>query len=459
MRTSKSSERGALSALGPLLLLASSAAAQGAPTDGRLMAEPIGYTDVADALDDGDVWDVNVSFRFERTATGGRIERERAGARAADARAQNRFVELGEHSLVRSALQLELELGLYHDLMAFVGVPVVLDEQRRLEPAAGLGCSQEDCPLLSEPLGAADGGIAPLFDRGPNTVSATRSGVPSVRFGLAWSPTNQHRGGQGATWTLRAEGELGTSNPMRACLRNGCDDAGIGSGLDALTLQSRFSYRYRYVAPLFGISHRMRWIGEAAPNYRPGGVRAGVPDDGPPSTTELTLGAAVIPWEDRGRYQRLAIDLRAEAALTGPGRDYSPLFDALGSSIHPQLAGPSIDRAPGGPEPLNASSFTGITRVGSHARLGLRLGLTMRAARYVRFGLGVGTSMLTPHLISGEPACNRAVGAGANDARAGGCLEGIVNPAYRAVIDAPGSRFRVASELQLDLVAAAAAQF
>ena len=58
-----------------------------------------------------------------------------------------------------------------------------------------------------------------------------------------------------------------------------------------------------------------------------------------------------------------------------------------------------------------------------------------------------------------SPPCNRDAEAGRNDDRQGACSAGIVNPAYRPSIDAPGRRFRMQDAMLLQLSAAATGQF
>jgi hypothetical protein len=60
----------------------------------------------------------------------------------------------------------------------------------------------------------------------------------------------------------------------------------------------------------------------------------------PPITSSLVVGAEIIPWENRETWQRHAIDLRLRGTYRSQGRDYSPLYDALGSSTSRALALP-----------------------------------------------------------------------------------------------------------------------
>jgi hypothetical protein len=210
--------------------------------------------------------------------------------------------------------------------------------------------------------------------------------------------------------------------------------------------ETHVSRRMRHVEPYLGVSHMLQWVGAADSLFYPDEERDTVVRAEPPSTTEATLGAATIPWEDRVRQQRFEIDLQGRAATRGGGQDASELFDALGASRSPFLVGVG-------------SGFSGVTQVESHGRLGVDLRLLLHAARYVRFVLGASLSHVTPHLITGARPCNAAVSRRPNDSRAGSCVEGVMNPLYRAVIDAPGQRFRVQDALGIELQAGATGRF
>lgn len=427
-----------------------------------LMAEPTGYTDVADAFDADDPLDVNVRLGFTWSSESAGVERERTDATTADGRPSQRFVEVAEYQRTRNALHMGLEVGVYHDVMLFAHMPVVLAEERELRRPAGVDCdadpSVDACARLTVPL--PEGGREPLFELSPTLRSGARSGLPQLDLGVAWGVINQHRDGVLANWVLRAQLTLPTGAVMRACVRGGdrCD-AGISDGQSRLRLGSRWSYRFRYVEPLLGLGHTFAWVSKGEDLYNPAGELEGQADDAPPAATELTLGLVAIPWEDRSRHQRFALDTRASAVFVSEGRDVSPLFDALGTSPSQQLQAANVDDLTAPEGDRREVMFTGITRVESHARLSLRSALVIQAARYVRFNLGVGLSGVTTHLLTGEPPCNPAVELRSNDLRHGTCIEGIPNPAQRPVIDAPGHRFRAASHLQLDLFASAAGQF
>jgi hypothetical protein len=423
-----------------------------------LMAEPIGYTQVADAFDEGDPIDVDVRLGFLRESMSSTIRREVVDARSADGRSTVNLIDVADQRETRNELALQLDVGVWHDVMVFLRMPIVLGDDAQLQPPShgcqdGAGTAR--CKALNEPV---DGDDVPLFDLSKTLHSARRSGLRSLEFGAAWAVTNQYRTAYLPTWVLRVETGLSITSPMNACLEGQDCSPGISRGTAHMRFESRWSYRYRLFEPFLGLAYTYEWVTSGDKVFFPAGELEGIVDPGPPSTTDVTLGTAIIPWEDRSRFQRFEIAVRGAATYISSGRDFSPLFDALGSSTNPQLTAYNY-AAPAGSSAMTKVRFTGITNVEAYARLGFDTSFAIQAARYVRFALGLGLFWLTPHLITGAPPCNRDAQAGRNDERQGACTAGIVNPAYRPAIDAPGRRFRVEDATLLHLSAAATGQF
>jgi hypothetical protein len=115
----------------------------------------------------------------------------------------------------------------------------------------------------------------------------------------------------------------------------------------------------------------------------------------------------------------------------------------LGASTSPQLAAARRDD--------QLVPFYGLTQVDAFARLRAELALSAQAAQYVQFRMGVSLMHMTPHLLTGAPACESEA--------AGPCTGGRTNPLYRAVIDLPGQRFMLLGNLSYDLFASATGQF
>ena len=104
--------------------------AQAEPEAVPLLAEPIAYTDVLDAFEELDPLDVNIGLRYVRTERSATLSRELVDA----AEQRTRYVDVANHELQRNELALELELGLYRDLMLVFRLPILLGEQQLLRP-------------------------------------------------------------------------------------------------------------------------------------------------------------------------------------------------------------------------------------------------------------------------------------------------------------------------------------
>lgn len=448
------------------------------------MDEPTTYTDVVDAFDDHDVFDVNIQVGYLRQWELGRLQREVNGPGAADDRSQSLLVDVGNYELQRNGLMFGLDVGIFRDLAVYARLPLILSDDRTITPRSGL-----DPSVIADRSGGGVG--APLFDLPMGGFrSPTRSGVDYMTVGLAWSILNQHRQRWAPTWVVMLEGRFNLGEPMRACQQTDSGtprcrmdyDAvsntfttstspGVGRGVNALHIETRASFREGMLEPYGGLMAQIEWPGSAGGNFLPSGDLRGYINRLPPIQGRFTVGLAVIPWEERQHFQRFTFDLRFNADYVSEGRDYSPLFDALGSSQNPYLTTlnyEGIADAASGVDGLARVQFTGHTDTQSHGRVGGQITLEMQAAQYVRFQVGTLFMYSTPYNITQTDACNPNVrAADVTDMRLyGDCRPStstsnasIINPHHRPVIDMPGNRFRMDGLWQIDLYANVTAMF
>ena len=418
----------------------------------RLMHEPIAYTDVLDALDGRDRIDLSVQLAYERSRDRGTLYREHTTPSG-----ERRLSRVAQAERELSRLALGFEVGIFRDVMAFVRLPLILGDARSLSPAAGV-----DDLTSAALLGDATTG-APLFAL--PFAAPTRAGLDYLALGGAWALLNQMRVPWHSTWMLRIEGRRALAAPLRACrLRDEVTSCGSGTaasrggssgaseGLSALLLETRFSRRYRHAEPFAGLGAQVSWPTRATRSYRGGR---------PGPEASATLGVALIPWEDRGSFQRVALDMRLDGTYVARGLAYGALFDALGTSMAPALVRvPEVGCAEGDCEASETVAFRGVTEVASRLRYGGRLGLEVQAARYVRFAVGASLHAVTAHALSGRDAC---MGGGqlaaTSDPTGSVCVRGRADPGHRDEIDAPGRRFFMRDELLLGGYAQATAMF
>jgi hypothetical protein len=451
--------------LGLAVCLASSASARAEEEELRLMNEPTSFTDVVDAFDDHDPFDLDLTLGYERTWEFGRIQRESPSTSGTEWR------DLGNFSREVNQLLIGLDVGLYRDLALYSQVPLMLSDDRMLTPVG----SESATLLLDRTAGGA-----PLFDLPASGFrSPTRSGVDWISAGLAWSVLNQARDPHVPTWMWMIEGRFNVGQGMHACAAVGqCltnataddartgvllrgSDAGVGRGVNALRIETRASYRFAFLEPYVGFAFQASFPGNAAPAFSEGGALPGYVHKMPPLVGRVTVGSAFVPWEDRARWQRVTVDLRCLGEFSSAGLEYTPLFDALGGSTNPALAQPQLDgvaRAAGASN-LSRVHFAGLLDVDERARLGAQLGIEIGVARYVRFRVAGGLYHTPSYVLTHAEPCNAGVSAAADDPRRGACRAGVVDGHYRGAIDSPGQRFRAESTTQVDLSAFATAQF
>jgi hypothetical protein len=471
-------------------------------TEPTLMAEPGEVVEVVDAFDEknNDPFDLNLSVGFHQSWTVGNIKRESAIAPGAAGpggvvdpygNANSGFTHnienIARYRQSQSVLNLRADVGLYHDLALFFRVPVIIADDRSLDDLDGSSTAVNKADGTSRVADPANG--KSMFSL-PFS-SPTRSGIDYVAAGFRWSIFNQHRDHTKPTWTIELEGRFGVGDPLRACSSAGnCPNpnavaydatngwqrtgaapvsAGISRGTNAVKFGSLTSQRYRYVEPYggFWFMAEFQKRGTAMGDFS--GVE-GVITNHPPLQGGLIGGLMVHPWENREFFQRFSLDFRFNATYVSQGRDYTPLFDALGTSNAPSLVAPNpksyalgadgktsvgnygvVDPKTGRNDYSNSVYFTGVTDAEAHGIFGGSLGLLVQANEFLKFNGGVGWQYIQAYDVSSADACNpdfkpevgaagRCTGAGS----AGGvAVSGAPNPNHRAVIDLPGRRFRV----------------
>jgi hypothetical protein len=245
---------------------------------------------------------------------------------------------------------------------------------------------------------------------------------------------------------------------------------GVGRGTTGLEIHTYLSKRIKYIEPYGGF----KFLAE----FPTAGSDFGLIDfktslvNTPPLEGTVLAGLAIIPWEVRSNYQRATIDLRYSSTYRSEGRDYSELYDALGSSIAPSLRQPnwaSYQAGPGDSSVVDTSSkrvyFNGLTHVQQHLKNRVSAELTWQAARYMKVGIGLGYTFIQSHYLTFDQACNADFTS--DRTKSGPCrkdaitstgttsesdynVTGVPNPNYRASVNSVGSRFRVDGSTLLD---------
>jgi hypothetical protein len=457
-------------------------------TEPNILNEAAEVTSVVDAFDGDDKFDLHLSLGFQQTWKSGKIHRETASSldqfSSGGYTAGN--MNVAEYSETISRLNTRADIGLYKDVALIFRLPIILANDRKLDPIGGAG---------PQTVLAQGGPGEQLFSTPLH--SPTRSGIEYLAIGLDVSPMNQTRDPSKPTWTIGVEGRFSVSEPMHACAatkglnvpgeqqgcaypsdvnRNGKSgegsvstngqnvdlegtnfsghrEAGVSRGTTALQAHTFASKRVKYIEPYAGFVALFEFQNSSS-DFGTTDLQGSLVNH-PPFQGTIIGGVAVFPWEVRDQFQRIEVDLRASGTYRSEGRDYSPLFDALGGSDAPSLRRPnfaSYQQGDGADSVVNPNSqkvyTTGITDVQQHGLYTLSVGFTFQAGEYIKFNAGTAFTVEQGHVITFDQPCNPdfkgEVGA-AGPCTSGGSAAsatGIPNPNYRAVIDAPGRRFR-----------------
>jgi hypothetical protein len=456
----------------------------------HILAEPGEVTDVVDAFDGDDLFDLHLTLGYQYTSKGAHVRRETfIGGPSNQELTTGGFVasnmNVATYAETTSRLNTKAEIGLYHDIALILRLPIILSNDRKLDDLEG-SINQQQAVLL----GAPGEQLFSLPFKSPQ-----RSGIEYLAAGFDFGIFNQMRDPTKPTWIVGFEGRFSLSEPMHACNANppmgqvqcahfsdvnrdgtpqpgaatpegnfpaGSREAGVSRGMTGLELHTMFSKRIKYIEPFAGFRTLFEFPTDKS-DFGANDLKGSLVNH-PPLQGWLTVGLQIIPWEQRAQHQRVTFEGRVSTSYRSEGRDYSELFDALGSSSaatlrRPNWASYKQDPANKLQSVVDTSSqpvyFTGITDVSQYATFQASAGITWQAGEYIKFQAGGGWTHHQAHIITLDQPCNpdfKSDGIGA----AGPCrtlqtssasttvsATGIPNPNYRATIDEVGRRFKV----------------
>lgn len=318
-------------------------------------------TDVVDAADGDDPFDLHIEPRFTQTLKRSVIRREypcNPNATQADKDAFPRLdTRCSEPSVVFrkemeaardiNQLDLALQIGLYKDVELHLNLPYVFSDQRTLTYAPG----DRDIEAVT----ASNSSVDPSDERvtadvirnvqsqgeandlsrqyfstyrlfslaGEGNVGPSRSGFGDMTVGMAWNPFNDQRDDTKATLKLQFDYLIPTGEVAEA------GNEGVGRGVHELQWTVASSKRFKYLEPYFSVTYVLP---VAAGNSLFQNVGTGQTLVEPGQRAEVKFGSEFIPYENVEKEQRFTIDIGFQWGFTAEGRDYSPLFDALASS-------------------------------------------------------------------------------------------------------------------------------
>jgi hypothetical protein len=435
----------------------------------RLMNEAAEITSVVDAFDKDDPFDLNLVLGFTQSWKRANVRRENQSMQPNGA--VGGFVpatqDIATYTSTSSTLLVGADVGLYHDLALILRMPILLSWSQGLQDLNG--SSTTAGPALVDP---SDPSGRSLFSVPFN--SPTRSGLDYIAAGLDWAILSQQRDPTKPTWVVGVEGRLAVGEPLHACNASAtpsCPDpvtgaprsSGSSRGMDALLVKTLWSRRFGYVEPYTGF-----WLQAEFPQDRSDFGKWNPSTNlerMPPYVGSVALGLEVVPQEQPEHFERISVDFRVRGTYHSPGRDYSELFDALGSSQAASLRTPNAAAYMAGPpgssgKPTSIADpsseqvyFSGITENQGYASVTGTASATWQAGEYIKFTVGGAFTYAQRHLVTAADPCNPAI---TTPALAGPCVvdgnvQGVPNPDHRDLIDAPGHRFSIDDTTVVDL--------
>lgn len=480
------------------------------------MMQPGEVTNVIDSFEEGDIFDLNVSLGFQFESKSAKIFRETSIAQPGLSTGgyTSRLLNVAQYSSEIARLVPRVDIGLYHDIAIYARLPIILSYSQKLEGLKGSDAKQS--VVLA---GSPGEQLFKLPFKSPN-----RSGVEHLALGLDFDIFNQARDRSKPTWLFGAEVRFAAGDPMHACdpsaavrcadpsdiNRNGKKDnnfegedvsehqPGVTRGTIGLEAHTILSKRIKYIEPYGGFTVLAEFYDSN--DFKLTNLEGSLVNH-PPIRGKMILGTMVIPWENREKFARVTLDFKFTGEYISEGRDYSELFDALGSSSassmrQPQWAsykanplfdenncsgngmGPCVPRSVVD-EGSQKSYNTGLTDVYAHGAYRLSAGVTWQASEYVKFSFGAGYQFTQGHIITGDQPCNPnpSIFSGNADkasgdivAKAGPChsgndstqnisATGIPNPNYRPALNVTGRRFYVDASTTWDVAVSGVVMF
>lgn len=462
-------------------------------------------TDVLDAADGKDPYDFELYAMFDQSFETGTIQREyhcsndrvlvpqddgtyRSTPKGQAGLANDGNCDSGEDRIVsareldyeriRRRLNLLARFGIYKDLEFHFFLPIVLLDKSTLKMA-----SQSDRPgsLPLEAHCTADvGGAATcsqssvyredengnyddvnsFFNLDDPDISPERAAVDNPVLGVWWAPYNDERDDTVATWRLGLDYTLNVVDRVKADSKDA-----VGQGYDELRASTAFSRRFEVMRPFLEVSYSLSNLIEPSstpfPEYG-GGQTLVEPGD----RLAVRFGSDVMAWEDQSLGQWFNLDFGGEFVYQFEGRDYTPLFTALGSSACNDNPDCSLTKL-AGTEPSNnqvSLRSKGITDVEQFGALRGWLGFDVQPHKNVRFKARAVLAHQLAHFLTFADAGkdNGRQDVGETPTYNRGIIDPDTeeeNPVFNQHMDLAGSRFRLASHLDFGFFVTGAVVF
>ncbi len=416
-------------------------------------------TDVLDAADGDDPYDFNLEVSFERKEEWGLIQREyhctntrwhedgtsetlEPGTPGYDPNCsdRDRIVSAREMDYRRTLnlMNVLLRFGIYKDLEFRFKLPYVVSDVTTLD-LAGTGGDPKAKPVKSYCTVGQNCSPSSIFRTDENGVpdyeyslfelpneSPTRTGLGDLQFTMAWAPWNDERDDTVATWEMELTYRAPTADVATAT------NSAVGHKVHEFTFATNMSRRFTKLDPYLGFDFTLV-VNSPKSLFKDYG--GGQTLEHPGNRFGITFGTEVVPWEKPKKHQKFSLDFGGRFSYNFEGRDYTPLFSALGSSkCSDPATGCTLTTLKG--QVGGGTMYTdGITDVEQYGQLWGWFGLNVQAAKYIKFRAQVNVSHQFDHFLTNADA-------GKDNGKEQTVINpdtGVEEPKYRAGFIDPGT--------------------
>ena len=300
-------------------------------------------TEVQSSFDEGDPFDIKLSLSYQFNSWNSLITRERI---ASGKQLDNDTTQPGE---VVAANKLEYKrkfhemhftaaIGLYHELELVLDLPWSFGDQSSLDFHPSL----KSDPACSGDLHSCVADIDPSGNRWNAGSSATsdmplidlpwegtkRGGIGNFGVGVRWAPWHNDRDPAYPSWLIGMMVRFpayGKKWVMTA------DNDYVADGLYHIELNTAISRRVaKWFEPYFDLHGHLRFASDKSLFDEENSATQTLVSPG--HSMGMILGAEFIAWEVKEKEQFFSIDIGAGMDYVFEGREYGPLFEALGTS-------------------------------------------------------------------------------------------------------------------------------
>ncbi len=314
-------------------------------------------TRVASSFEDKDPFDLFIDVGFERVQTRMLISRERHTGTEVALLPELRYTG------VDTRLNLDLHIGLWHDVEFTFGLPIDFADNETWAFASGRNvtnstvtneCLQANGQLLDPNCGTTGVGATSLFPISQTTPAQTfRGGIGNLRFGLSYAPFNQNNDDTKPMWVVGLNYEAPTATKLDPYLLTTADTRGsIGDRHHKYTFFTAFSrkmgiadpyFRAYYTLPYKGpqwysnCDHRDPTVLSYPQNCSTdAGAQWTRAETGLqlPHKVGMVFGSEFLVYDMPEKTQRIALDVRGVTDYVGKGRYYNELSGVLRKMLY-----------------------------------------------------------------------------------------------------------------------------